>query len=362
MAILNFSGFKDASDYAQSTSLPAGLNTYLNGKFPCFKGTAAMAKDGGIGYGFDSTNKHTFRFNNNLNEFGCFGFGITEFVGSSAPIGATFTFGYLATTSVTRALSGAWLSNSALSGVGGVSEGQARTGARYIEVQLKKTDTDNVLITCLVNGVSAGTSNISVSAIMDTAKVMWVGYSGGVTQDRFGATNATLSIADFYVSYNTEGQDEFLGRPTITRVAATVVDRGSWTNSGGNYPDSQIAEYTTKNAKVALAMDTVPTINATFANSRLADNPIVFKGEDFTPAAGTSIRAIQVTAMSKSVDATVRTPQAVVLKNADTGDKIAGAGTNALNVSTFTPASAMLDSPLSPGKLIVEVSASDYKP
>lgn len=46
----------------------------------------------------------------------------------------------------------------------------------------------------------------------------------------------------------------------------------------------------------------------------------------------------------------------------DSGDKISGAGTNALNVNTFTPTSAIIDAPLDTNKLIVEVSATDYKP
>ncbi|QPI18112.1 hypothetical protein POP15_064 [Pectobacterium phage POP15] len=363
MAILNFSGFKDANGTAQVTTMPAGLNQYMNGKFPCFKGSCALLKDSGMTYSFDAGLRHQFKFNNNLNEYGVFGFGIVDFVGESAPVGATLTFGYLLTLSIARAIYGCWLSNGALSAVATAPAGAAVTGARYVEFQLKKTSATNVDIVTLVNGVAVGSKvSITVDAIMNTAKMAWIGFSGGAYGgERFGATNATLHLTDMYVSYNTDGQDEFLGRPTITRVGATVVDRGSWTNPNGTYTDQQIGEYTTKTGLMFLDMDR-STLNTTFAASRLADNPIVFKGEDFTPAAGTSIRAIQVTAMSKSLDATVRTPQSVVLKNADSGDKISGAGTNALNVNTFTPTSATIDAPLDTNKLIVEVSATDYKP
>lgn len=364
MAILNFSGFKDAYDYAQSTTLPAGLNQYMNGKFPCFNGTATFVKESGITYSFDAgLRRHQYKFNNNLNEFGAFGFSILEHVGPDAPVGATLTFGYLLTLSIARNMFSCWIGSSVTQLAGGktFAGGPAVTGARYVEVQLKKQDSTTIQVKSVVNGVTVETSTFLV-ADLPTNKNLWIGYSGSLYGDgRFGATNATLHFTDMYVSYNTDGQDEFIGRPTITRVGATVTNRGGWTNSGGTYTDADIGTFTTKNARVSLVMDTVPTMNATFANSRLSDNPIVFKGEDFTPAAGTSIKAIQVTAMSKSVDSTVRTPQSVVLKNADTGDKIGGAGTNALNVSTFTPTSAVLDSTLATGKLIVEVSASDYK-
>lgn len=362
MGILNFSGFKDAYTYAQSTTLPAGLNAYMAGKFPCFNGDSVLMKDNGITYSFDASFRHQFKFNNNLNEYGVYGFDATKFVGQSAPVGATLTFGFLLNTSIARAVLACWFSNFATSAAKQVPGGPAATGDRYIEVQVRKTGTDLLTITSVNNGVVVGTTTYSLTDMITSGKWIWIGYSGAIAGDRFGETNATLHFTDMYVSYNKDGQDEFLGRPTITRVGATVVDRGGWTNSGGTYTDADIGTYTTKNARVSLAMDTVPTINAVFANSRLSDNPIVFRGENFTPTAGTSIRAIQVTAMSKSVDSTVRTPQAVVLKNADTGDKISGAGTNALNVSSFTPTSAMLDSALATGKLIVEVSASDYKP
>lgn len=363
MAILNFSGFKDANTYAANTSLPVGLNNYMNGKFPCFKGNSAFVKDGGIKYSFLASAVHQFTFNNNLNEYGAYGFDITKFVGTDAPVGATLTFGQLVSTSITRIIYSGWLSNGVNSASLKISGGGTALGERYLEVQIKKTAVDKVTVTSMVNGVQQTPVDYALSTLMSDGKWLWIGYSAETYADsRYGATNGTLSITDMYVSYNTDGQDEFLGRPTISRVGATLVDKGSWTNPGANYADSQIAEGTTKTAKISLNMDTVPTISPTFANSRLADNPIIFKGENFTPVAGTSIRAVQVTAMSKSLDATVRTPQSVVLKNADSGDKISGAGTNALNVNTFTPASAIIDAPLDTNKLIVEVSATDYKP
>ncbi|AFH20945.1 hypothetical protein CL97_gp061 [Cronobacter phage CR9] len=323
MALVNFTGFKDAYSTTYATTLPTGLDEYVNGKMPCFKNKAFFMMSSAINYQFDGAGKHFFRFNNNLNEYGVFSFDVTSYVGDAAPVGATLTFGYLLNTSVSRVMLSGWFSTTPNSSQQSFTT-PAATGDRYIELQLKKVSSTQIQAVSVVNGTTVETKNFATS-IVSASPRLFIGFADGAISsgDRFGATNGTLSITDMYFSYNTDGQDEFLGRPAIARVGATVQDRGSWTNSNGTYTDQQIGDYSTKSGQTFLTL-AGSTQNSAFALSKLGDVPIIFRGESYVPAAGTTVRAIQVTSFSKATDATIRTPQRVVLKDVDSGQTLGG--------------------------------------